>query len=109
MDYQALLYDPIYNALGVSAQLDLGTDGIVPLTVIDKTAGIAVGDGVEVHTIKPACDARMVELLSVGVSFDELENAPITFNGKTWTVTHHELRPSPRGENDGELRMFLSQ
>lgn len=104
-------YDTIYRRLGVAAVLTTsGTDGDdYDVTVIDKTAGIAVGDGNEVVTIRPACDVRAVEFFAYGLGRDDLKGAAIAFNGKTWDLTHHELRPSPAGERAGELRLFLSE
>lgn len=108
-DFAALLYGPIYSTLGVAAVLDLGSDGQVTLTVIDKTAGADVGgDGLDVHSIKPAADVRVTELNDNDLERDDLNGKAITFNGSTWTVITHLIKPGPQGETSGEIRMVLS-
>lgn len=111
IDWQATLYGPVYSTLSVPAQLSIGdTDqSAVTLSAIDKTAGILVGDQVGIQTIKPACDIRAKEFFATGLVRDDLSGASITFNGKTWDITHHEVRPGPEGEALGELRLFLSE
>ena len=102
-------YDAIYSVLGVDASITTeGSDGKqADLTVIDKTTGEVFGDGVTVESLKPACDVRAVELSDNTIDLANLTNAAITFNGKTWTVTHHRMKPSPAG--NGEVRLFLSE
>lgn len=104
-------YDGIYGALGVEASIATAdSDGVTAdLTVIDKTAGEVFGDGATVESIKPACDVRAAELTLRTIELSQLNNARITFNEKTWTVTHHRLKPSPAGEGKGEVRLFLGE
>lgn len=105
-------YNAIYSRLGVAAVLTTpGTGGgDNSLKVVDKTAGIPVGvGGVEVSSIRPACDVRAVEFFAAGLARSDIKGASITFNGKTWDIEHHELRPAPTGEAEGEIRMFLSE
>jgi hypothetical protein len=108
MDFAALLYDPIYARLGVPAVLDLGTDGNIDLTVIDKTSGVEIGDGVIISTIAPAADVRMTELTANNLTRQDVNGAALTFNGKTWEVKSHVMRPGPGGEDQGEMRFILS-
>lgn len=102
-------YDAIYATLGVTAQLTLTNTAAdtFDLTVIDKTAGVEFGDILEVHTIKPAADVRMSELETHGLTRADVNGATLTFNGASWTVKTHALRPAPTGESAGELRMIL--
>lgn len=112
MDLQSLLYDPIYSVIGVDAVLTLPTGELIELVVLDKTAGIDTGDGVNAPTIVPAAVVRMVELVSTnGIALKRLsdKNAKISFNGFTWRIESYRLRPSPKGENDGEVYLLLSQ
>jgi hypothetical protein len=65
LDYDALLLDPIYDALGVDAVLDLGTAGTVDLVVLDKTEGVLLespNNGLQLATSKPAACVRVSEL-----------------------------------------------
>lgn len=111
MDWAAVLYDPIYVGLGVPAvfvSAETGADEI-EITVIDdtkpKTASGA--EHLEVRSVGPGCFVRIPELESNGISRDEYLNAVISFNGRTWTVRSYELRGSPVGEDEGEVRFSL--
>jgi len=35
------------------------------------------------------------------------QDAVLTFNGRSWTVRSYELRGSPNGEDQGEVRFLL--
>lgn len=112
-------YDRIYERLGVPAVLTTaGTDGDdYDLTVIDKTTTFDAGEGyelqnvrpVEVQSIRAACDVRMAELAEREIARAAVDGATITFNGASWKVDHHGLRPSPAGEQNGEMRLFLRE
>ena len=108
MDFSTLLYGPVHDIFGVSASLTtLGTDGVtLDITVIDKTAGVEVGNSAEVQTIVPACDVMADELAEIETA--ALQDASITFNGRTWRVKSFLHRPSPNGVGDGEIRLLLS-
>ena len=109
IDYGALLYGPVFDVLGVEATLTLDVTDAEPvtLTVLDKTAGVEVGDKFTVSTILPAAMVRVSELTTNGLAIASLRGVTITFNGKSWTIMRHEYRPSPKGEGDGELLLIL--
>lgn len=109
MDYASLLYGPIYDVLGVPATLTLpGTDGdVIELTALDKTAGVTVGNSIEVQSVEPAAIVRRSEMSEVVLS--TLRGATITLNDKTWEVRGHMLKPSPKGEADGEVYLLLTE
>lgn len=109
MDYAALLYGPIYDALGVPATLTLpGDDGeVIELTALDKTAGVEVGSNVEVKTVEPGAVVRRSDLADVTLA--DLRGAELELNGVTWTVRNHMLKPSPKGEADGEVVLLLEE
>lgn len=106
MDWNAALYDPIYASLGTIAELDLGSDGTVALTVIDKGRQASMFDPT-MQTTLPCVDVRRKELAENGVDLTFLKRAQITFNGKQWTISHFEYRPGPQGEASGEVRLVL--
>jgi hypothetical protein len=109
MDYQAALLDPIYNTVGVPAVLTL-FDGqeFTDLTVLDKSAGVDNGDGgVTVQTMVPAAVIRASELVANSIERTQLQNAVLEMNSTTWTVTSFKPKPSPKGELDGEVILFL--
>jgi len=108
MDYQALLYNPIYAIQGVPAVLTLADSEYEDLTILDKTAGVDIGEDVNIQTIRPVGVLRVAELTARGVSVDSLEGARIAFNGLSWEVTSYRVKPSPKGERDGEVYLILS-
>ncbi len=110
MDYQALLYDPVYLVQGVSATLALSAGPTLEgLTALDKTAGVDISvGGASAQDIVPAAVLRVRELGARSVEVTALPKATITFNGKRWNVRSYKLRPSPNGEKDGEVYLILS-
>ena len=118
LDWQALLYDPIYAVHGIPATLvpSTGLTTGVDLTVLDKTAGAAVaGQGFAVESVHPAAMARMVELTANGLGRPDLDMSLLTLTppaplpATTWRIRSHEMKPSPNGENDGEVMLILTQ
>ncbi len=126
IDYSALLYDPVYNALGVPATLTILTDEIVfqqnvfqsnvfsgglmtaMITVIDDTrAKTNVSGPLEVRGVGPGAFARVPELTEKGADRAYYDGSSLTFNGQTWIVRSHELRGSPNGEDQGQVRFLL--
>ncbi len=112
IDWQTTLYDPIYAAVGVAASITPLESGIPVsgLTALDKTAGVAVTLGnIEAQSVLPAAIFRMAELIENELSEQDLDGGTVTFNGKTWKIKSHQLKPSPYGEMDGEVYLFLAE
>ncbi|MCK1668625.1 hypothetical protein [Bradyrhizobium sp. 153] len=109
MDYQAALLDPIYITVGVPCTLTIGAVDR-PVIALDKTAGFAlpVGNG-EVQTVAPAAVVRMRELAALGVAPDDVDDAALSINGGVWVVVSHQMKPSPKGEADGEVILLLKK
>jgi hypothetical protein len=109
IDYSALLYDPVYAEIGVSATFAAaGSIGEVEITVIDDTRPKTQTSGsAEVRSIGPGAFARIPELTVNGIVRDDYQEAVLTFNGRTWVVRSYELRGSPNGEDLGEVRFLL--
>ena len=111
-DYGALLYDPVYAELGVPATIN-GTD----ITVIDDTRPKVLpvspatihGEMATVRSVGPGAFARIYELASKGIARADYGDAELTFNGRTWMVRSWELRGSPAGEDEGEVRFLLKE
>lgn len=112
IDYKALLLDPIYQTIGVPASVimpDSDETTYEGLTVIDKTAGVALGDQpVQVESLEPAAAVRAAELSTRGIDPTDLDGAFIEFNGFRWTIKGRHNRPVPSGARDGELLLILS-
>src|SRR5690242_8919715 len=110
MDYQALLYDPIYSTHGVPASVILadGTTRFDGLTALDKTGGVDTGEPVQTQTILPAALFRMKELSAAGINKDELPGGTLILNGFNWRIDSILPKPAPTGENEGELQLLIS-
>jgi len=107
IDYNALLYDPVYAELGVSAMLTT-TAGVFDITVIDDTRAKAqTSNSVEVRSVGPGAFARVPELTSKGIDRADYTNSMLSFNKRMWVVRSFELRGSPNGEDFGEVRFLL--
>ena len=108
IDYSALLYDPVFSALGVPATLTAGTAGEIEITVIDDTRPKITANGVvDVRGVGPGAFARVPELTSKGIARDDYDGATLTFNGRTWLVRAHDMQGSPNGEDFGKVRFQL--
>jgi len=107
IDYSAILYDPIYAELGVSAMLT-HTAGVAEITVIDDTRAKSNTTGsLEVRAVGPGAFARVPELNSKGVDRSDYVNSLLSFNGHMWIVRSYEMRGSPNGEDQGEVHFLL--
>ena len=110
LDYSTLLYRPIYNALAdQAAQIAPASGPPFGIAALDKTAGVLVGGHVEVQSVSPAAVVMMVDLAAAGIDPAALDDGQITLNGVTWTIQSHKSAPSPAGEADGQLYLFLSE
>lgn len=112
MSFKELLYDPSFAVFGVDAELTVSeTDGSHPIQVIDKTDGVAPPegsfDGFAVLTLRPACFIRRADLDEIDVEVHELDGSIIEFNEKVWRIEQHLLRPTPFGELDGQVVLYL--
>jgi hypothetical protein len=101
--------DAIYRTnIGRGAVLSgLGT----AITVVDKTAGVdeptlPQSPG-RVPTVQPAVCVRNAELALHGLVPANVIGRTLTFNGRTWKIISHRLRPGPGGEDVGESFLYL--
>jgi hypothetical protein len=109
IDYSALLYDPVYASLGVPARMTT-TAGVADITVIDDTRAKAHTSGsLETKSVGPGAFARIPELTAKGVERSDYKGSMLSFNGRMWAVRSYELRGSPNGEDEGEVRLLLEQ
>jgi len=110
IDFQSLLYEPIYTLQGVTVLLTLGNGAEYDsLTALDKTTGVEVGDHAEVPTIQPAAAFRIKELIDRGLILEDLLGATLEMNEWLWTVRNYKLKPSPNGQDDGEVFLILDE
>lgn len=113
IDYQTLLYGPIYGFHGVDALITTSSGNLF-VTVLDRTAGVSekLGHGMVVETVSPMCRVRMPELASglaaLNATLTALDMASVIFSNRSWRVRSYEPKPSPNGEDDGELELILT-
>lgn len=103
IDYNSLLYDPVYRAKGASATLGSGAQ----VTIIDDTNGTTIEGQLGIETIGPSCRVRMAELISNNISTTALTGDSIEFNGASWRIKTFRMMPNANGENDGQVRLML--
>ena len=111
LDYSTMLYDPVYADLGVPATFTVtSTSGgaVANITVIDDTRPKTLPAGTaDVRDVAPGAFVRIPELTENGIAREGWLNALLSFNGRNWTVRSYELRGSPSGEDQGEVRFLL--
>jgi hypothetical protein len=113
IDYQTLLYGPIYGFHGVDALITTPA-GNVSVLVLDRTAGSSekLGHGMIVETVTPMCRVRMPELAgglaALNATITALDMASVIFSNRSWRIRSYEPKPSPNGEDDGELELILT-
>ena len=110
VDFGAMFEDA-HAEIGVPAVFTVTTtvDGIVAdITVIDDTRPKTLPAGsAEVTDVGPGAYARVPELTANGITRGDYLNAVLAFNGRSWVVRSYELRGSPNGEDQGEVRFLL--
>src|SRR5262245_41213766 len=107
LDYNGLLFDPVYSILGVPAMLT-HMAGVSEVTVIDDTRAKSNTTGsLEVRSLGPGAFARVPELIDKGINRSDYVNSMLSFNGRMWIIRSYEMRGSPNGEDKGEVRFFL--
>lgn len=108
IDFDGLLFAPIYDTLGVEATLTT-VDGIVKtITVKDETSGVILESGnnnFQMATSKPAACVRVSELSANGLARKDLSGAAISFNGNDWKVI--AIQPKPVSSGPGEFYLIL--
>lgn len=104
MSFGARVLGPCYLAFGVPATLTVGGIGRA-ITAIDRTAGVAVLDGVQ--TVDPSAAIRAADLAALGLTKGQLDDATLTLDGTAWRITSVQVQQSPAGASDGEYLLFL--
>jgi hypothetical protein len=108
IDWQANHYDPIYNTLGVPADIASSGGQSATVTAIDKTAGVSIPDPrTQIETVRPVARVRARELEQAGIIVSDLPEGSILLNGQTWRIKTYMPMPSPGGEMDGEIMLIL--
>ena len=101
IDFDALVFGPVYGTFGQPAVLTTGLSSY-DIVVIDHTRGVTVDEGgvIGVQTIRPAADVRCSALVRLGIVVSDLVDGEIDFNGATWRIKSFL-------ENGDELRLIL--
>ena len=80
IDFDALVFGPVYDTFGQPAVLTIGSSSY-DLVVIDNTRGVTVDEGtaIGVQTVHPAADVRRSALNNLGIVFADLIDGEIAF------------------------------
>lgn len=111
IDFGDLLFGPIHDAFGDDGAV-LTVDGTdYPISVIDKSAGIEVVDvNTGNPTLRPAAEIGASDLAAHGLTKSQLPGAAIAFtNGETYRIESTMPKPTPKGEADGAILLWLSE
>jgi len=109
MDFEDLLYRPLYAMFGVDATIRGIYFDSFPLRVIDMTSGIEVGDNVGLKTMRPSAIALVKDIAGNGLGREDLEEAVLEMNDAYWRVKATMPKPGPSGESRGELYLLLEE
>jgi hypothetical protein len=115
MNYSRVQLGPIYRTHGVPVVLTVGgvdypSPGAPSLRFMDKTAGIALaGPGIEIEASRPAAAARVADINALGLTVDQLERQTVLMNSRNFRIMTIKPMPSPMGEDDGEVYLFLER
>jgi hypothetical protein len=101
IDFDALVFGPVYSTFGQPAVLMLGRESY-DLVVIDNTKGVVVDEAgsIGVQTTRPAVDVRRSALVRLGVAVRDLVDGEVEFNDTAWRIKSVL-------ENGDELRLIL--
>jgi hypothetical protein len=105
-----------YRIIGVPVQIDVsGTvypgPGQPEIRAIELSEGVDLGGPVAVETMRPMASIMAQSLIGLGLSIDDINNNAdeciLTMNNKARNITSAKPLPSPAGEDDGEIVLFL--
>jgi len=101
IDFDALVFGPVYGTFGQPAVLTLGRSSY-DLVVIDHTKGVIVDEvgSIGVQTIRPAVDVRRTSLVKFGLVTRDLVDGEVEFNDTAWRI-------KSALENGDEIRLIL--
>jgi hypothetical protein len=106
-EFNSLLLDPQYDAIGVPARIIPVSGKAIEVTVIDHTAGLTVSEGgqFQLETIRPVVCVRLSELAENKVTISDVADGQVVMDPgeaaeKTWRIK------VPR-EDKGELQLVL--
>jgi len=113
LDYSTLVFAPLHTVFGVTAELDVAGNTASPfsISVIDKTRGIETSNAgnIGMFTVRPAVFLRAVDLAAINLLAEDLTGAALTVNALDWTVKAVEVKPTPGGEADGQVVLYLEE
>ena len=101
IDFDALVFEPVYGTFGQPAVLTLGRSSY-DLVVVDHTKGVIVDEvgSIGVQAIRPAVDLRRTSLVKFGLVTRDLVDGEVEFNDTAWRIKSVL-------ENGDEIRLIL--
>lgn len=116
MHYSRISLRRNYRLLGVPVEINVSgviypQPGQPKLRAIEITEGVDLGGPVAVETARPLATIMAQSLIDLGLSIDDLNLNPdecfLNMNGKSRIITSAKPLPSPAGEDDGQVVLFL--
>lgn len=109
IDFDAELFGPVHDEFGVAGVITpLTSASTATVTMIEETIGVEIeGHGAAVSTVRPTARVRAAALAAASLANTDLDGASLLLNGRTYRVDSYEPRPTPNGEGQGEVRLFL--
>jgi hypothetical protein len=107
IDWDELLYDPLYANFGTTALLTPLAGASVSVQAIDQTRGMEIQSGIDLPVIRPACTVRRSEMDAANLTEREMLGGAVTMNGNVWTIADVRARPGPDGKDSGESLFVL--
>lgn len=116
MNYSQISLRRNYRLLGTSVEISVsGTvypqPGQPELRAIEISEGVDLGGPVAVETMRPMATIMAQSLINLGLSVENInlnaDECVLNMNGKSRAITSAKPLPSPAGENDGEIVLFL--
>jgi hypothetical protein len=106
IDWDRLLYGPMYKTHGVDAVLTIGAVAHV-VRVIDNTQGVTIEQGgFALPELKPVACITQAELLRIGVAAHALHDQTLLVNATLWRIKNTYARPV-EGKASGDWMLVL--
>lgn len=116
VNYTKVLFRRNYRIIGVNATLTIAgiiypQSGQPAFRAIDMTTGVDLGAPIAIETTLPMASILSQSLIDMGLTIDDIndntDECVLNMNGVDRKVTSAKLMPSPAGEDDGEIYLFL--
>lgn len=107
----SIMYDANFASLADDAEFTLTDSAATSFTIpaISKLEGVETFDEGGAASLAPAIVIRLSDLSEESATRASIEGATVTFQNSDWLVKYTTPRPSPNGEDVGELYVWLEE